>query len=87
MQSTSSILTEIVNEILGTEDYEITEESNLIKDLDIDSINLILMVVKIEERFGITLPDEFLSKEYLSDCSSIIALIENTSKSKYIKKI
>jgi acyl carrier protein len=39
-------------------DGEITEDSNLFKDLEADSLDAVELVMAIEEEFQVTVPDE-----------------------------
>jgi acyl carrier protein len=39
-------------------DGEITENSDLFKDLEADSLDAVELVMAIEEKFGVTVPDE-----------------------------
>ena len=41
-----------------------------------DSISLIMMVVSIEEKFNIELPDDFLTEGNLSSYSNIVSIVE-----------
>jgi acyl carrier protein len=49
-------LAEIIEEITGTPQHEITTESHF-ADLEIDSLTLVKVVVAAEERFGVRMPD------------------------------
>jgi len=51
-------IVEIISEISGYEIDEITLESNLAKDLEIDSIKAIEIVVSIEKKYRISIRDE-----------------------------
>lgn len=60
MKEINLIITEILKEGFSEIDInEDQEDSNLI-ELGLDSISLIRIIVAIEERFGIEIPDEYL---------------------------
>mgnify|MGYP001047502419 CR=1 FL=1 len=60
MREINSIIIEILREcISGIEISEKQEDSNLI-ELGLDSISLIHIIVAIEEKFGVEIPDEYL---------------------------
>lgn len=47
-----------VSSTLKTEGKEITIESRLIEDLGGDSLDMLELIMALEERFGIEIPDE-----------------------------
>lgn len=51
-------LAEIVNEIAGIPNEEVTEEKSFTDDLDVDSLSMVEVVVAAEERFGVKIPDD-----------------------------
>ncbi len=51
-------LAEIVNEIAGIPEDEVTEEKSFTDDLDVDSLSMVEVVVAAEERFGVKIPDD-----------------------------
>ncbi|MCR5397107.1 MAG: acyl carrier protein [Lachnospiraceae bacterium] len=51
-------LKEIMVEILGAEEDQITPEANLIDDLEADSLSIMELHMEIEEKTGIKIPDE-----------------------------
>lgn len=53
-----SKLKEIVAEQLGVEQSSITADASFASDLGADSLDVVEMVMKIEEEFGVELPDE-----------------------------
>lgn len=40
------------------EDVELTEDSNINTDANVDSMSMILLVTKVESAFGVTIPEE-----------------------------
>lgn len=53
-------LAEVLNEVAGTPAEKVTPSATFDKDLDIDSLTMVEVVVACEERFGVTIPDEAL---------------------------
>ncbi len=52
----------IVSEISGVDEEEITLDTNLVEDLEIDSIKAIEIAVAIEKRYKVSVRDEDLPK-------------------------
>ncbi|NWF76596.1 MAG: acyl carrier protein [Nitrospirae bacterium] len=48
----------IISEVSGMEEVEIKPESNLAKDLEIDSIKAIEIIVALEKKFKVSVRDE-----------------------------
>ncbi len=48
----------IIEERLGVAASEITPEKNLINDLGADSLDSVELIMSIEQKFGITIPEE-----------------------------
>ena len=55
-----SQLKEVGAEILGVDAAAITEEASFKEDLDADSLDLVEVVMALEERLDITIPEEAL---------------------------
>ncbi|HOJ87415.1 MAG TPA: acyl carrier protein [Pseudothermotoga sp.] len=53
---------ELVAEKLGADIDEVTEDADLIDDLDADSLDLVDLVMAFEDEFGVSIPDEKLEK-------------------------
>lgn len=53
---------EIVFEVAGVSQEEIEMEKNFTDDLDVDSLSMVEVVVAAEERFGIKIPDDEVTK-------------------------
>ncbi|RVU54841.1 acyl carrier protein [Anaerosphaera multitolerans] len=53
---------ELVAENLGCEIEDLKEETNLIEDLNADSLDIVELTMAIEEKFGVQIPDEDLEK-------------------------
>lgn len=53
---------EIVFEVAGVSQDEIEMDKNFTDDLDVDSLSMVEVVVAAEERFGIKIPDDEVTK-------------------------
>jgi len=53
---------ELIAEKLGLEVEDITEESDLVEDLDADSLDLVDLIMAIEDEFGVSIADEDVEK-------------------------
>jgi acyl carrier protein len=51
-------LVEIVNEVAGIPADEIKPEKSFVDELDVDSLAMVEIIVAVEERFGVTIPDD-----------------------------
>lgn len=51
-------LADIVNDITGVEQSEVTEEKVFTDDLDVDSLSMVEIIYSCEEKFGVEIPDE-----------------------------
>lgn len=52
----------IISEQLGVEEEEVTPEANFVEDLGADSLDTVELVMALEEKFGIEIPDEDAEK-------------------------
>lgn len=52
----------VISEQLGFNKEDLTRESDFIKDLGSDSLDLVELVMELEEEFGITIPEEEADK-------------------------
>ena len=55
-------LASVLEEVAGTPADQVVPEAAFDKDLDIDSLTMVEVVVACEERFGVTIPDEALEE-------------------------
>jgi acyl carrier protein len=55
-------LAEIVHEITGIKTEQVVPGATFVDDLDIDSLSMVEVAVAAEERFGVRIPDEDLTK-------------------------
>ncbi len=62
MSSNLEKVQEIVAEKLGVEKSKITLEASFIEDLGADSLDTVELIMKMEEEFGIEIPDEEAEK-------------------------
>ena len=53
-------LAEVLHEVVGTPADQVVPGASFDKDLDVDSLSMVEVVVACEERFGVTIPDEAL---------------------------
>jgi acyl carrier protein len=53
-------LAAVLEEVAGTPAAAVLPEASFDKDLDIDSLTMVEVVVACEERFGVRIPDEAL---------------------------
>ncbi|CAM5453747.1 MULTISPECIES: acyl carrier protein [Streptomyces] len=67
-------LAEILNEVADVEPAEVSEEKAFIEDLDVDSLAMVEVIVAVEERFGVSLPEEELKELRL--VSDIVLRVE-----------
>ena len=55
-------LAEVLEEVAGTPTENVKPEAAFDKDLDVDSLTMVEVVVACEERFGVSIPDEALEE-------------------------
>ena len=55
-------LAEVLDEVAGTPADQVVESATFDKDLDIDSLTMVEVVVACEEKFGVRIPDEALEQ-------------------------
>lgn len=56
------VITEFLVEQLSVEPADVTEEASFQNDLDADSLDLVEVIMEMEDRFGIKIPDEAAQK-------------------------
>jgi acyl carrier protein len=54
----SALLKEIIVSELKVDERAVTPEADFMKDLGADSLDAVHLIMKIEDRFGIEIPDE-----------------------------
>lgn len=60
---------------LGVAEDKITPDSEIIKDLGADSLDLVEMLLSLEENFGVTVSDE--QTETIKTVKDIVDIIDN----------
>jgi len=55
-------LKEIVEEVAGIPAASVEMDKNFTDDLDVDSLSMVEVVVAAEEKFGVKIPDEEVTK-------------------------
>ena len=68
-------IAEILSEQLGAERDEITMETNILKDLEADSLDVVEVIMALEDEYEIEIPDE--DAEQLQVVSQIVKYIED----------
>ena len=59
-QEIVSGLAEIVEEVAGVAQDDVSTEKSFVDDLDIDSLSMVEIAVQVEDRFGVKVPDDVL---------------------------
>ena len=65
---------EIIMEQLSVDESMVTMETNLMKDLEADSLDAVEIIMAIEEEYGIEIPDE--EAERFQSVSDIVEYVE-----------
>ncbi len=60
MQDVEQRLRRLAGECLGAEPSRIAPGTDLARDLDVDSLDVVEFVMAVEKEFGVELPDESL---------------------------
>jgi len=53
---------ELLCDNLGIDENDVTMDANLVDDLNIDSLDVVELIMAIEEEFGIEIPEEDIEK-------------------------
>ena len=62
MEEIQAKVIQIISEQLGKDESEIKMNSHFIEDLDADSLDTVELVMALEEKFDIDIPDEAAEK-------------------------
>jgi acyl carrier protein len=66
---------EVVVEQLNVNPDEVTESSDFVEDLGADSLDVVELVMALEEKFEVEIPDE--AAEGIKSVKDVVAYIEN----------
>jgi acyl carrier protein len=67
-------LADIVNEIAGVPQEDVTPDKSFTDDLDIDSLSMVEIVQACEDKFGVSIPDDQVKNlKTVGDAISYIA--------------
>ncbi|HPX70432.1 MAG TPA: acyl carrier protein [Bacillota bacterium] len=69
---------DILAEQLGAEKESITPNTNVMKDLEADSLDIVEIIMAIEDEFEIEIPDE--DAEQMQTVSGIVKYIEEKTQ-------
>ena len=65
----------LLSEQLGVDKAEITPDSDVVKDLGADSLDVVQMLMELEDQFGITVPEEEATE--IKTVADIIKIIDS----------
>ena len=66
-------LADILNELAGVEQADVTEEKTFTDDLDVDSLSMVEVIMAAEDKFGVKIPDtEMQNLKTVGDAVSYI---------------
>jgi acyl carrier protein len=57
-----SELATILEEVAGVDPSEVSADKSFVDDLDVDSLSMVEVAMAVEEKFGVKIPDDELSK-------------------------
>lgn len=69
---------DIMEEELGKDRNEVTLESNIIKDLGLDSLDIVTLIMAVEDEYGFTADDDEIVN--LKTVGDVVKYIENATK-------
>ena len=69
---------DIIVEQLGVEETMVTPETNMMKDLEADSLDAVEIIMAIEEEFGVEIPDD--EAEGFQTVGDLVTWIDNNAK-------
>ena len=65
---------EVIVKELSVEADKVTPEAEFVKDLNADSLDVVELIMALEEKFGVNIPDEEANK--IQKVGDVVALIE-----------
>ena len=66
-------LADILNELAGVEQSDVTEDKTFTDDLDVDSLSMVEVIMAAEDKFGVKIPDtEMQNLKTVGDAVSYI---------------
>lgn len=68
----------IMEEELGKDRNEVTLESDIIKDLGLDSLDIVTLIMAVEDEYGFTADDDEIVN--LKTVGDVVKYIENATK-------
>lgn len=69
---------DIMEEELGKDRKEVTLESDIIKDLGLDSLDIVTLIMAVEDEYGFTADDDEIVN--LKTVGDVVKYIENATK-------
>ena len=69
---------DIMEEELGKDRNEVTLESDIIKDLGLDSLDIVTLIMAVEDEYGFTADDDEIVN--LKTVGDVVKDIENATK-------
>lgn len=69
---------DIMEEELGKDRNEVTLESDIIKDLGLDSLDIVTLIIAVEDEYGFTADDDEIVN--LKTVGDVVKYIENATK-------
>lgn len=79
-QTTEQRVIALIEDATGVEREEITPKSSLVNDLNVDSLTLVDIAVRLEEEFNIAVEDEAMNKA--GTVSQLVKLVDKRLKEK-----
>ena len=69
---------EVIVKELSVEADKVTPEAEFVKDLNADSLGVVELIMALEEKFGVEIPDEEANK--IQKVSDVVEFIEANKK-------
>lgn len=69
---------DIMEEELGKDRNEVTLESDIIKDLGLDSLDIVTLIMAVEDEYGFTADDDEIVN--LKTVGDVVKYIENATR-------